>query len=284
MTGFILCADDFAMTDGVSRGILDLAEAGRISATSVMSGFRHWRPFANALKAHAAQIDIGLHLNLTLGAPVTAMRRLAPSGTLPAIGALAKQALLRTIDRAELTAEIEAQLDLLEEALGSAPDYIDGHQHAHALPVIREVLVECMVRRYPGKRPYLRNPCDGPGSILKRRSFVKKALAVATLASGLPALAAEAGIPVNHGFAGFSAFDPGRDYAADFTRYLVAPGQRHLVMCHPGEIDDELRALDPVVETRPVESSFFKSMLFEEICLRHDMSLKRYGDLSTPIM
>ena len=277
MTGFILCADDFAMTEGISRSILRLAEAGRISATSVMSGFRHWPAFASELKAQEGHIDIGLHLNLTLGAPMTSMPRLAPAGTLPSIATLARQALFGAIDRAEIAVEIAAQLDRLEASLGRAPDYIDGHQHAHAFPVIREVLVDLIARRYPQAPPYLRNPCDSPGAIVKRQSFVRKALALAALASGLPKLAENAGIPVNHGFSGYSDFDPKRDYAKDFERYVVSPGRRHLVMCHPGDVDDELRTLDPVVETRPMEAAFLTSSRFTEICARQGMEPKRFA-------
>ncbi|HUN11578.1 MAG TPA: ChbG/HpnK family deacetylase, partial [Rhabdaerophilum sp.] len=34
---FVLCADDYGMTPAVSRGILRLIEAGRISATGAMT-------------------------------------------------------------------------------------------------------------------------------------------------------------------------------------------------------------------------------------------------------
>jgi predicted glycoside hydrolase/deacetylase ChbG (UPF0249 family) len=34
-SGFVLCADDFALTDGVSRSILALLEAGRLSAAAL---------------------------------------------------------------------------------------------------------------------------------------------------------------------------------------------------------------------------------------------------------
>ena len=33
----ILCADDFGLADGVSRGIVELAEMGRLSATGAMT-------------------------------------------------------------------------------------------------------------------------------------------------------------------------------------------------------------------------------------------------------
>ena len=38
----ILCADDYALTEGVSRAIGELAAARRLSATSVMVTTPHW--------------------------------------------------------------------------------------------------------------------------------------------------------------------------------------------------------------------------------------------------
>ncbi len=42
MTPFVLCADDYAMTPAVSRGILALLEAGRITATGAMTNRPSW--------------------------------------------------------------------------------------------------------------------------------------------------------------------------------------------------------------------------------------------------
>ena len=67
--GFILCADDFAMTDGVSRAILDLIGRGKLTATGAMTNRPHWRRLAPELRAFAGKADLGLHLNLTCAAP-----------------------------------------------------------------------------------------------------------------------------------------------------------------------------------------------------------------------
>jgi predicted glycoside hydrolase/deacetylase ChbG (UPF0249 family) len=85
------------------------------------------------------------------------------------------------------------------------------------------------------------------------------------------------GFALNKGFAGYSAFDPRVDYAADFASYLVAPGPAHLVMCHPGAVDDELRALDPAVESRERELAFFSSSRFREICAEARLMPARFS-------
>ena len=77
---FCLCADDYAMTPAVSRGILEALEAGSLSATSAMTNAPSWATSARALRPHAEHADIGLHLNLTAGAPLAPMPAGAPPG------------------------------------------------------------------------------------------------------------------------------------------------------------------------------------------------------------
>lgn len=250
---FVLCADDFAMTEGVSRSILELLAAGRLSATGAMTNRPHWPRLAGELAAFSGRADLGLHLNLTCGAPLSAMPTVAPSGTLPKLGKLALLALRSGAARAEIAGEISRQLDAFEQHLGRAPDFVDGHQHAHALPGIRRALLDALTARYPAGSVYLRDPSDSIAAIRARGIAVGKALTVAGLATGLHRAAARRGIPTNRGFSGFSPFDPQRDFAADLEAFLIQPGPSHLVMCHPGHVDDELVALDPVVATRPLE-------------------------------
>jgi len=102
MTRIVLCADDFALSDGVSRAIVALADAGRISATGAMTNRPHWRAWSHEIAGHAARIDIGVHLNLTLGKPIAPMPRLCPSGSFPALSVVMRAALLSGDVRAEI--------------------------------------------------------------------------------------------------------------------------------------------------------------------------------------
>ena len=266
------------MTAGVSVGILDLAEAGRLSATSVMVNRPHLPDYSRQLSALAQKLDIGLHLNLTLGAPLERMPGIAPSGSFPSIGAITSAALRGNFDRAEVKREIESQLSRFEDEFQRAPDFVDGHQHVHALPRIRTLLVDTISIRYGKAKPYLRDPSDKLAAISRRGVAVRKALMVGALAKGLRTLAAHHHIQTNDGFAGFSPFDPGRSYSDDFNSYLIKPGRRHLIMCHPGRVDDELRALDPVVDTRPQELSFMLSDRFGDMLASGRWQMVRYQD------
>src|SRR5262245_43853684 len=102
----ILCADDYAMTEGVSRAIGELAAARRLPATSVMTTPPHWQRMAPRPLVHRGHLSIGLHLNLTLGPPLGQMPRLAPQGSLPPLKSLTAWALGGVLDAEEIGAEI----------------------------------------------------------------------------------------------------------------------------------------------------------------------------------
>ena len=249
----ILCADDYALTEGVSRAIGELAAARRLSATSAMVTTPHWPAMAQRLIVHRAHLAVGLHLNLTLGGPLGSMPRLAPAGKFPSFYRLFARAFRYGLEGAEVRAEIERQLDRFEQILGFPPDHVDGHQHVHVLPVVRRALLEAVVFRYPRRPPLIRNPADSVQAILSRRLAVPKASTLALLALGFARATRRRGLPINDGFAGFSDFDPGRSYREELKCALKRPGRRHIVMCHPGHPDAELAALDFVVERRRME-------------------------------
>lgn len=252
-TGFILCADDFALTEGVSRSILELLAQRRLTAAGAMTNRPHWRRLAGEFGRHAQQADLGVHLNLTCAAPLAAMPRLAPQGRLPSLAQLARAAVASRAARREIAAEIGRQLDAFEDAMGRAPDFLDGHQHAHVLPGVRRAVLEALEARYPAGSIYLRDPSDSVRAIRARGVATGKALVIAGLARGLARAARRRGVPVNRGFSGVASFDPASDFKADLARFLIRPGPAHLVMCHPGFIDQELATLDPVIATRPLE-------------------------------
>jgi predicted glycoside hydrolase/deacetylase ChbG (UPF0249 family) len=245
----ILCADDYAMTEGVSQAIEALAEARRISATSAMVTTPHWPTHARRIARLRDRVAVGLHLNLTLGAPLAPMPRLAPDGRFSPIGRLAAAALRGQLPEEEVAAEVGRQLDRFETELGVPPDFVDGHQHAHCLPTVRTTLISALERRYATRPPLVRDPADRLARILARRTAMAKALAIAGLARGFGRALAAAGLPANTSFAGVSDFRPG-SVERDFARALTAPGACHLVMCHPGFADAELARLDPVTERR----------------------------------
>jgi predicted glycoside hydrolase/deacetylase ChbG (UPF0249 family) len=249
-TAFVLCADDYALTEGVSHAMLDLVDARRLTAVSAMSSMPTWRKFSADIGSRRGSVAIGLHLDLTLR-PFAGKRN--PYG----VPSLIAKSLLRKLDASAIESEFERQFDLFEDALGFAPDHVDGHHHVHALPQVRDCLLKVLRDRYSAltesQRPLVRAPFDTIPRILARRGARSKALIVASLARHFAEAANAAGFVTNIGYAGFSRFAGKMAFDRELTEFLKSPGPRQLIMCHPGYSAPALVRLDPVAEQRQAE-------------------------------
>lgn len=270
-----LCADDYGLSSGVSEGVLEALRAGRLSAVSALTTGPRWLEFGPKLKQGGFDADIGLHFNLTLGAPLAPMPRFAPQDAFPQVSAVIRAAMRGAAPLGEIRAELDRQIDCFEATMGRPPDFVDGHQHVQALPGIRAAVLGALAARGLQGRCWLRDSGDNAMRILSRGAQARKALIVSALAFGFAAAARRAGFATNDGFAGFSDFDPACDYAPLFASYLKARGPKHLIMCHPGHVDAELCALDPVTTTRECELAFLLSDGFADALRRRGLKLAR---------
>src|SRR5699024_11083010 len=84
-------------------------------------------------------VDIGLHLDLT-GIFASTLR-----GSLKSV---IIASYLRRFNPRQVTDIIKQQLDGFEERFNRAPVFIDGHQHIHQFPVIRQCLINELANRY----------------------------------------------------------------------------------------------------------------------------------------
>lgn len=253
--GIVLIADDYGLTAGVSDAIVRLARDKRLSGTSVLVTEPCFGDEAQALAPLRSGLAIGLHVNLTLGVPLGPMPSLAPEVRFPPLTKVIRRALRGALDVSEVEAEILRQVIRFEEGFGAPPDFIDGHQHVHALPGVRDALFRILrARNYPCT-PLLRNPADRLARIVLRGESRAKALLIALLCKGFAAAAKAHGFQTNDGFSGVTVFQP-RQTARDFARAVRQMGPCHLMMCHPGLADAALSRLDPVTDRRQVEYDY----------------------------
>lgn len=257
----VVCADDYGLAPGVSEAIASLIETGRLSATSCMSALPDWRRAAPPLRALVARApaDVGLHLTLTDQPALSAAARRAWGERLPPLARLLPAALARRLPADAVAAEIHAQLDAFADAWGDAPDHVDGHQHVHLLPGVREALIDALLRRYPRGRVWVRNCFEPPPRCLQRGEAVVKALFISALGRGLAHRLRAAGLPCNEGFSGLHDFSVERPFAPRMRRFLAVTGPRPLVHVHPGRVDAALRASDPLTAPREAELAYLAS-------------------------
>jgi predicted glycoside hydrolase/deacetylase ChbG (UPF0249 family) len=261
----LLNADDYALNPDVDRAILALADAGRLSAASVMTNMPGWPGSAASLSGRAPSLALGLHLNLTEGRPLSTEARKVMTvgdGNFASLWHLLVKVLTAQLDPGVIAAEIRAQLDAFSNALGRLPDFIDGHQHAHILHGVRDALLEAIRAVSWAAPPLVRAPTGSGRSSGDAWSALTKRTLVRCLAASFRKRLSEEGLPTNDTFAGFSTFDPGERVASELARALDAdPGGLHLVMCHPAvPREDETSPRDPHAARRVDEFDALMAM------------------------
>jgi predicted glycoside hydrolase/deacetylase ChbG (UPF0249 family) len=267
----ILCADDYGQSPAVSTGIRELLRMRRLSATTCSVVGQFWLQDAARLRALDFDADIGLHFTLTNVEPLGRMPRLAPYGRMPSINQLMALAHARLLNQREIEEALTRQIEHFHKGMHRPPDFIDGHQHAHQLPIIRDVVLDAF-NRAGLSNAYLRVCTEPPAAIRRRGVAVGKALVINVLGRRLKKLAEERRLRINDSFRGVYDFSDRIPYGTLFDKFAAGATERTIIMCHPGHVDELLRRIDPVTDQREVELAYFKSEAFG----RHQASLNRY--------
>ncbi len=234
MRRIVLCADDYGLSCGVNRGIRDLLGMGRLSATSCMVVHPEFEAEGPLLAPWFGKVDIGLHFTLTANRPLTALLR---------------DAYLRHLDAVAVAAELERQLEVFAAVMNRMPDYIDGHQHIHLLPGVREAVVG--VARRLGV--YVRSTREPIGPAMARRPSFVEAAFLSWTAGPLQSLIRQMSLSTNRGFRGVRTFRETQPYRVLFQGMIAGARDGCLVMCHPGIVDDTLASRDPITGAREDE-------------------------------
>jgi chitin disaccharide deacetylase len=250
-----VCADDFGLAPGISAGIVRLARARRLTAISCITNGPHWAEAAKLLSDLPETVDVGLHLNFTEGRPLSA--RLAKRWpVLPSLPTLIAQAHLGLLPRSAMRNEVHAQLSAFSRERGKPPRYIDGHQHVHHLPVLRDVILDMVEHVQP--LPAVRSTAHvlGPGASVKR--WLIEHTGGRALADDLERRVI-ARNPVLLG--AYDFVNP--DYRSLMQHWLErVPAEGALLFCHPGEPNDD-GAPDPIAAARAREMAYLGSAQFD---------------------
>ena len=272
-----LAVDDFGLHAGINAAVFELLGRGRVQAVSCMVGGPAWAAGHAELRRQrdqAHRADCGLHLDFT-EVPLHAGSRHGLRGFIA-------RSLARSLDTEALRAELRAQLDAFEDAMGRPPDYVDGHQHVHQLPGVREALVGELQARYADRLPWVRctraprrlalPPGEGLSSAPKPR--IIEALGSA----GLQRLAAAAGLRMNARLLGVYDFRGGAArYRALLGAWLAAAGPEDLLMCHPARpgAADPHAAADPIGPAREAEFAVLADPALDELLAGCGLRLAR---------
>ena len=157
----IFNADDFGLCKSINAGVIESHEKGVVSSASVMVTGEAFEEAAR-YAVEKRTLDIGLHLALCEGTPVSA------PGEIPTLvasdgkfcngyAAFVKAYFAGKINLAQVEKEFRAQL-AKALAAGLQISHLDSHQHLHALPAILEIVIRIAREnhipaiRYPDER------------------------------------------------------------------------------------------------------------------------------------
>ena len=262
-----LCADDFGLAPGISAGIARLARTQRLTAIACITNSPHWVEASKQLAGLPDSVDIGLHLNFTEGLPLSArLARRWP--VLPALPRLIVQAHLGLLPRSEMRNEVHAQLAAYSRALNKPPRFIDGHQHVHHLPMLRDIILDMVEHVQP--LPALRSTARVLGSQAALKRWLIEHTGGRALATELERRVI-AHNPVLLG--AYDFVEP--DYRRLMQGWLAqVPPEGGLLFCHPGE-RFEGDPPDPIASARERELAYLGSAAFVADLAAADVRLGR---------
>lgn len=249
------CADDYALNEQISTAILKLLESNIIQATSCMTQSPLWStqaPLLRQLRKHIVHsFDLGLHINFTH--PFN-----HPSTFNYPLSKLMFKAWTRSLDATRIRQSLEQQWDLFIQEIGTPPDFIDGHQHIHQFPIIRDVLFQFLAEK--NFKGWIRNleHCIPASPYLLKTKLLEHLGAHKT-----KQLADQYQITSNPYFAGIYDFKT-ESYAQLNQQWLKGSEQALLIMCHPAVALPQ--EFDEIQEARIQEYKYFNSAQFLQDC------------------
>lgn len=236
----VVTADDLGLSPGVTKGILEAHRRGIVrSASLIVTSDASVE--AAALARTEPDLEVGLHIDLVGGRPVTDPADV-PSlcnedGRFWGLPELTRRLFTGRVRAREIAAEVRAQA-ALARTWGLVPLAWDSHRHVHLMPPI--AIVVGRIARDEGVR-WIRRARSPHGWTGPKQT----ALRAATFASGL----AYRGIGGPRWYLDLTSQRPRLD--APSVALLAAYGGIGELGAHPGYVDDELRAADTLVDDRP---------------------------------
>jgi predicted glycoside hydrolase/deacetylase ChbG (UPF0249 family) len=279
----IINADDFGLTEGVNRAILELNAAQALSSATLMATGAAFRDAIHAAFRQPS-LGIGCHVVLLDGAPqlhAAELPTLAPQGRLRStLGAFAADLLRGRIAPREIEQEAIAQIRRLQSA-GITVTHLDTHKHTHIFPQVLRPLLRAALACGVGA---VRNPFEPDWSLrLTRKAPRTRRLQVRTLRifrRYFLRAVRTAGLRTTNGALGVLA--TGTLDAQDVLRLFthMPPGTWELV-CHPGYVDPALeRSNTRLTTTREIERDALLQAWQNLPASRPTFDLIHYGGLT----
>ncbi|MGA7858906.1 MAG: ChbG/HpnK family deacetylase [Terracidiphilus sp.] len=182
MSRLIVNADDFGLTSGVNRAIVELHQSGVLTSTTLMAKAAATEEAIDLSRANPS-LGTGCHIVLVDGEPVLSPRQIPTlvdreTGCFPPkLGTFLMRLFSGRIRSAEIEAEASAQIAFLKNR-GIRLTHIDTHKHTHMFPNVLRPLLRAARAAGIGA---VRNPFEPEWAVraTPRASFVRTAEVIA---------------------------------------------------------------------------------------------------------
>ncbi len=227
MNGRKIIADDFGLGRHHDAVILELLGMGGIDGTSVFAKApmddSHIEQLLELRQTRG--IEIGVHLNLT--------DVIGQGDTRRSIVKLWLSSMISGGARRMAFAEFTQQIEMFQGKFGISPDYIDGHQHCHAIPAFWEAL-----QPVSAGISWVRSPCPNSlrGAISQIQNGGAKSILVMFWGWRLRRRLRKSGVQTNADFNGLIAYHAPKRFRQAFSAMIVKTNS--LTMVHPGAATD----------------------------------------------
>ncbi len=231
----IVNADDFGLSATVNAGIIHCHQHGIVTATSLMANGACWQA-AIALGRQHPTLDIGIHLTLVDGHPVSPANRipslLDANGKFPPdIFTFTRRYLSGAIRLAEVEYELEAQIQRLRDHQVTL-SHLDSHQHSHMLPGIYQI-VRRLAQRHAIE--FIRSPAEIRCHLFGQQTPRNWSRCIQQWGLGLLCrLQSPAPCRTTDAFAGFYHGGALNHEALSAIIHQLPHGRTTELMCHPG--------------------------------------------------
>lgn len=291
MRRLIINADDFGLTSGVNRGILEAYQRGVVTSATIIANGPAFSE-ASTLAKSVPGLGVGCHVVLVDGCPLlpaSEIATLAAAGEKNAhfhgrLAGFAARVLAGKIDPDQIEAEATAQIRKIQAA-GVSVSHFDTHKHTHLLPAVLRPLLraatKCGVRA-------LRNPFPPdsvvPLPVLFSRIGLWKRYAqlkyLRRFAAQFRLAVREAGLFTTDGTLGVATTGHLNRHLFQTIVERLPEGTWEFV-CHPGYNDADLQATHTRLKaSRARELEVLSSTEARLALTRQDVELISFRDLA----
>jgi len=281
----IINADDFGLSHGITDGILLTYRKGLLTSTSLMVN-QSATEYAVRRAREAANLGVGIHLNLTEGKPVLPKEKVAtlvnPAGEFMGPSEMGRRLLRWEASPREIEAEFRAQIQQMK-SFGLQPTHADSHHRIHMYPAAARVFYKAITSegirraRAPRKRYWpssgrLAGPHSGP---LYRRIAAKSYLeflqSVVFRGLHLP----DSGVTFHPKYGS----NPDQLPEAWHATFEFMPEGAYELWCHPGFLQPGFSETDSLSERREQEIAILLDPKLRDIAARRELQLINFLQL-----